>query len=265
MKMYEGLEADRKIMPLLPVLARVDGRCFSSFTRGMDRPYDHAMTHIMQQTTLALIKETNACAGYTQSDEITLAWHSTNIASEIWFNGRICKMVSQLGALATLYFYRLTCEHLPSFANRMPTFDARVWQVPNQTEGANAFLWREWDASKNSITMAAREFYSDKQLHGKNGSEKQELLFQKGVNWDAYPASFKRGTFVQRRTVQKPFNTEELDKLPPNHAARQNPNLVVERSEIQMLEMPPFGQVTNREAVIFSGAEPQTLKQTASQ
>ncbi len=83
------------------------------------------------------------------------------------------------------------------------------------------------------------------------------MLWQKGINWNDYPASFKRGTFVQRRRVLKPFSITELDNLPEKHEARSNPGLLVERAEYAVLEMPPFGTVANREAVVFEGAEPQ--------
>lgn len=257
MKLYEGAESDRRFMPLLPILARVDGRCFHSFTRGMDRPYDIMLSKIMEDTTHYLARETNACMGYTQSDEITLAWHSTEIKSQVWFDGRIFKMVSQLAAHATLCFYRLVLEHIPRYQDRLPTFDARAWQVPNRTEGANVFLWREWDATKNSISMAAQEVFSDSELHGRNGKDKQEMLFQKGINWNDYPDQFKRGLFVQRRIVSKPFSSDELEQLPEKHAARRDPSLTVERSEWRSMEMPPFATATNREAVIFEGAEPK--------
>ncbi len=75
MKLYEGIEANRRFMPLLPTVARVDGRCFHSFTRGMARPYDETLSKMMTDTMLYLVRKTNACMGYTQSDEITLAWH----------------------------------------------------------------------------------------------------------------------------------------------------------------------------------------------
>jgi tRNA(His) 5'-end guanylyltransferase len=256
MKLYESAECGRRFMPLLPILARIDGRAFHGFTRGMERPFDPGLSQAMIDTTVALVFETNACMGYTQSDEITLAWHSTDPKSQVWFDGRVHKMVSQLGAQATLCFYRLMVERMPEYAAKLPTFDARAWQVPNRTEGANAFLWREWDATKNSLSMAASSVYSDKQLHGKNGADKHEMLHAKGINWNDYPAYFKRGTYVQRRTVHKPFSAEEMDRLPPKHEARSVPGLLVERQQITVLEMPPFASVENREAVIFEGAEP---------
>lgn len=256
MKVYELAEAGRRFMPLLPIMARVDGRCFSSFTNGMRRPFDETMTRMMFTTALELASETNACMAYTQSDEITLAWHSQDPKSQVWFDGRIAKMTSQLGALATLYFYRAVLKFAPDKADDLPTFDARVWQVPNRTEGANVFLWREWDATKNSLTMAASEHYSHSQLHGKNGADKHEMLFIKGVNWNDFPASFKRGTYVQRRKITRSFTTKELEELPPKHEARVNPNLIVERTRFACLEMPPFASIENRTEVIFDGAEP---------
>lgn len=257
MKLYEMAEAGRHFMPLLPILARVDGRCFSSFTHDMRRPYDPVMTNAMIATTVSLVGATNACMGYTQSDEITLAWHSPDPKSQIWFDGRISKMTSQLGALATLYFYRLVYGSMDSkYSERLPTFDARVWQVPNRTEGANVFLWREWDCTKNSLTMAASEYYSHNELHGKNSTDKHEMLFAKGVNWNDYPTAFKRGTYVQRRRVVRPFTASERVDLPRKHEAHSNPDLEVERWQIVIIEMPIFQSVMNREAVIFEGAAP---------
>ena len=264
MKMYENAEAGRRLMPLVPVMARIDGRCFSSFTRGMDRPYDAGLSQAMIDTTVFLVKETNACMGYTQSDEITLAWHSTDLKSQIWFDGRVLKMTSQLGALATLHFYRHIVRVMPSYAERLPTFDARVWTVPNRIEAANVFLWREWDATKNSIQMAAQEQYSHKALHGKNGSEQQEMLFQKGINWNDYPAFFKRGTYVQRREISRPFNLSEMDSLPEKHHARQSPDALFLRSEVAAIDMPIFASVANREAVIFEGCSPSIYSPDAS-
>lgn len=256
MKWYEWAEAGRKLMPYTPVLARIDGRSFHTFTRGMRRPFDPDFSAAMIETTKALVEETNARMGYTQSDEITLAWHEPDLNSDIWFGGRVCKMVSQLAAHATLHFYIDIGRRLPEYAAKLPTFDARVWGVPSRSEGANVFVWREWDATKNSVSMAASEYYSAKELHEKNGSEKQEMLFQKGINWNDYPAHFKRGTYVQRQKVTRAFTPVEIDSLPPLHEARKNPNLIITRHDVMVLDLPPITKVANREAMIFEGAAP---------
>lgn len=257
MKMYESAEAGRKLMPLLPTLARIDGRTFSKFTKGMARPYDLRLTQLMIDTTAYLVKETSAVCGYTQSDEITLCWLQPSLQSEIFFAGKIQKMVSQLAALATARFNQglLSEEWTDKERNKLPTFDARVWNVPNLAEAMNAFLWREFDATKNSITMAASCFYSHKALQGKNGSEKQEMLFQKGVNWNDYPVHFKRGTYVRRMKTERAFTTEELDKLPQEHEARRNPELKVLRTKIVTDEIPPLSRIQNKQEVLFEGAQ----------
>lgn len=260
MKLYEGAEAGRKFMPLLPIVARMDGRGFSRFTRGMERPYDKRMSDAMIATTEHLVRETNALCGYTQSDEITLVWFVDSLKSQTWFNGRISKMISSLAAETTLAFYENISETMPEYMRKRPRFDARVWQVPNLVEAANTFLWREWDATKNSIQMAGHHYYSHKQLHKKNTGEIKDMLMDKGVNWNSYPPFFKRGTFIQRAQVSTPFTVEELSTLPPKHKAHDDPNLIIDRSIIRRLEMPPFNKVTNRAKVIFYGAMPLVLK-----
>lgn len=65
MKAYEARESERRFLPMLPVYARIDGRNFSSFTHGMERPFDRRMTEAMLLTTEALVEETHARIGYT--------------------------------------------------------------------------------------------------------------------------------------------------------------------------------------------------------
>jgi tRNA(His) 5'-end guanylyltransferase len=262
MKEYERQETGRRLLPLLPAIARIDGKNFSRFTRGLERPYDKRLSDLMVATCKHLVEESNALCGYTQSDEISLLFYSEDTKSQIFFDGKIQKMNSVLASMTAAYFNYHKSGALPSKKDHLANFDSRVWSVPNQVEAANVFLWRERDATKNSVSMAAREHYSHKELLGKSGNEMQELLFQKGVNWNDYPAFFKRGTFVQRKTVRRAFSAEELATLPPKHAAHDNPDLEIERSTVGPVEMPPFDSVTNRVEVLFTGAAPLTDKQT---
>jgi len=257
MKLYEGAEAGRRLMPLLPACARLDGKAFHKFTRHMDRPYDKRLSDLMIDTTLYLVRESNACMGYTQSDEITLAWLAEDYSSQIFFDGRIQKMVSVLASMCATYFNMKYLCFFGETADDLANFDCRVWNVPNVDEGANVFLWREKDATKNSISMAARAYFSHNQVDNKSGAEMQEMLWsQKNINWNDYPAFFKRGTFIQRRVRSRKFSAEELDCLPEKHQARSNPDLMIDRTEYVQIDMPPFGKVTNRPAVIFEAAEP---------
>lgn len=256
MKLYEQVESGRRFMPLLPIVARIDGRAFHKFTRGMQRPFDYRFSQCMQDTMVALLEETNATIGYTQSDEITLVWHSPTTKSQVWFDGRVGKMTSQLGAQATLVFYQQVLKLMPEYAKRNPTFDARVWVVPTRAEAVNALLWRELDATKNSISMAASTHFSHKELVGKNGAQKHEMLRTVGVNWNDYPAALKRGVYARRVVETRYYTPLEVEHLPAKHVARTSPTLSVTRSRYMVVSMPPLQQITNCEEVVFEGAEP---------
>lgn len=257
MKAYERAW-DESLMPFVPAVARLDGKAFHTFTRGLEKPYDKRLCDLMIETTRFLVSDTGACIGYTQSDEITLVWHIEKIGSEMPFGGRTYKLASILAAKASVFFNKWLAPNLPEKAEQSPVFDCRVFNVPNQTEAANCVLWRELDATRNSISMAAQANFSHKQLMNVNTSQMQDMLMERGINWNDYPTFFKRGTYIQKRMVERPFTADELDKLPPKHNARTNPDLKVWRTDYIVLEMPPITKVINREAVIFAGEEPQT-------
>lgn len=263
MKMYEAVESQRRFIPLLPVYARLDGACFSSWTKGLRRPYDERFRDLMTEVTRRLVESTNACIGYTQSDEISLVWYSFTVDSQIFMDSRIMKMVSRVVSRATGIFNAIVGLYIPEKLElegdlMLAEFDGRAHNLPTLMEAANTILWREQDATKNSISMSARHYFSHKELHGKTGAEMHDMLFSKSVNWNDYPAYFKRGTFVQRRRVDRSFTSEELEKLPPKHEARSNPDLVVSRTEVRVIDMPPFTKVVNRVGVIFHGEDPIT-------
>ena len=257
MKWYERRYA-HQMLPMIPVIARVDGRAFHSFTRGLQRPYDERLSRLMVDTTKFLVEQTNARCGYTQSDEISLVWLAEDPNAELFFGGKLSKICSVVGSLATAYFNKNLEKWLPEKADAIPVFDNRVWEVPVLYEAANYFIWREQDATRNSVQMAAQSIYSHKELQSKNNSELQEMLFAKGINWNDYPRFFKRGTYVRRREVEgRSFSAEELASLPPKHHARQNPDLQTKRTSIMEEDFPPLTQLVNREEVILFGEEPQ--------
>ena len=256
MKMLEKIEAGRRLMPLLPAMVRIDGKNFSKFTKGLQRPYDKRLSDLMVLVTKSLVEEYNAILGYTQSDEISLILYSDNYKSQIPYDRKIQKMVGDIAAYASLVFNKALPTCIPEKSDAMPRFDCRVWNVPNITEAVNTILWRELDATKNSVSMATRTFYSHKEIHGLGRADQMDLLMKKGVNWNDYPDFFKRGTYVRRRSVEKKLTEEELSSLPSMHNARKNPDMVVERSEVCIMNMPPLTKVQNRVDVIFSGKDP---------
>lgn len=257
MKMYESQTTSLKLIPLLPVVVRLDGNSFSKFTKGLKRPYDERLSKLMIETTRFLVKEFNPNIGYTQSDEITLVFYNSDPKTQMIFGGRVFKIETKLATSASVFFNKCLKEYLPEKSDKSPTFDCRVFNVPTKEEAANALLWRELDATKNSITMAASELYSHNFLNKKNSSDKQELLFEKGVNWNDYPTFFKRGSYIQRKRVYREFTPEELKKLPSKHKARVNPDLKIERWEIRDIDLPPLTKIENKVDVILFGEDPK--------
>jgi tRNA(His) 5'-end guanylyltransferase len=260
-KDYERRETGRSFLPMLPVYARIDGRSFSRLTDGMERPFDANFSEAMTRTAAALVEHSQARIAYTQSDEINLLWLAEEPKSEIFFRGKIQKMVSVLAAFATAAFTRALLDGpLAPFASRLPHFDARLFQLPSRSEAANAILWRELDATKNAVSMAARHYYPHDEVDGRTTGELQELLFRKGINFNDYPAGFKRGTFVRRAAALRELSEEELSGISPEH--RPELGAAVRRYSVVRLPMPRFASVINREAVIFDGAAPEVAGDT---
>jgi len=252
MKFLEGFETSRRFLPGLPLYARIDGRGFSKFTKNMNRPFDDRMVRCIVETTKVLVDRTHATIGYCQSDEISLVWIDDN---HNWFDGKVMKMASVLAGLASSAFCTTVIRNFDdglSMLDKTPHFDARVISLPSKVEAANMLLWRNLDATKNAISMAASHYYSHKSLMNKSGSEKQEMLFQKGINFNSYPSNFKRGTFIRKETIEVVLTDTELEAIPPVH----RPIGPVIRSVLKEVDFPPLNKISNRVEVLFNGAQP---------
>jgi tRNA(His) 5'-end guanylyltransferase len=252
MKSYET-QAEGRLMPGLPIIARIDGRAFHTFTRHMKRPYDPDMSQAMIYTAKLLAEESAALLTYVQSDEISLLFHYDNEKSQTFFNGRRDKLISVLASMASVYFRKQQdfLKYSTNFNQADAFFDCRVFNVPTKMEAYNYFLWRERDATKNSISMAAQSVFNHKELQGKNSSDKQEMLFQKGINWNNYPDFFKRGTYIKRLVTKRNFRPDEIESLPANHEARKNPNAIYTRTIVDSVSVPPISQIEDKVGFIF--------------
>jgi tRNA(His) guanylyltransferase len=198
MKGYEAVW-DQALIRRTPAIIRVDGKAFHSFTRHMDRPFDAGLRGCMEAVALALCEGAQgAKMAYLQSDEVSvLLTDFDTLQTEPWFGNRVQKMASIASATATVAFAQAYRSLFGE--DGMPLFDARVFAMPRE-EVANYFVWRQQDATRNSIQMAARAVFSHKQCHGKNQNDLQEMLWgEGGINWNDYPTAFKRGACVVRR------------------------------------------------------------------
>jgi tRNA(His) 5'-end guanylyltransferase len=204
MKNLESVPKTR-LVPKLPVLGRLDGKAFHTFTRSMTRPYDERFHRCMWAAANHLCANIQGCQiAYIQSDEITLLLIDTQTYdTQAWFDYEVQKMCSVAAGMCSVAFYEAFMREFPdSRSKTLPSFDARFWNVPVH-EVSNAFLWRQRDAERNSLTMQCQACYSHKELHGKSRAERHDLLHAKGINWNDLPTPLKRGVCVVRETYQK--------------------------------------------------------------
>ena len=176
----------------LPTIIRLDGRCFHSLARKMkwEKPFDLNFIKDMQALAIELCKEImNVKLVYLQSDEMSfLLIDYEEIQTQPWFRNEIQKICSITAGLASSKVSRAW--------KREVVFDARVFVVP-PFEVCNYFIWRQRDWKRNSINMAARAVFSQKEIHGLNTNEMQEKLWaEKNINWNDYPIFLKRGSCV---------------------------------------------------------------------
>jgi len=179
----------------MPVIIRVDGKAFHPWTSGLDRPFDMRLIQAMDNVAMALCQEVEGTVlAYVQSDEISLLLHNyKKLQTQPWFDNQVQKMVSVAASIAGA---TMTFESVGIFGSiRKAYFDARIFLLP-EAEVANYFLWRQQDASRNSIQMLARTLYSHTELHKKNTSVLNEMCFVKGHNWNDLPTRLRRGRCI---------------------------------------------------------------------
>ena len=168
--------------------------------------------------------------------------------SQYLFDGRFQKLASTLAAYATGRFkHGLERGVIPERAGQIPLFDCRVWQVPTLYDAYETFLWREKDAVKNAITMAASAHFSHKDLQGVNGATKKEMLRDIGYPFEMMPLRFRRGSYVQRVKVERMLNDAELAVIPKAHW----PTAPVMRTEIKVVNLPEIGSRGDDPVKIF--------------
>lgn len=211
-----------RLMRRTPVIIRIDGKAFHTFTRGFERPFDNVLGNAMRKTMQYLCENIQGCIfGYVQSDEISLVLSDyRKLNSDAWFDYEVQKMCSIAASMATMAFnryFQTECsvwfnetvewgdienfdEHTKKLFNaytkaceKGAMFDARVFNIPKE-EVVNCIYWRQLDAARNSVQMVGQAYFSHNELHCKTCNMIQDMLFeQKGINWNDYPTRWKRG------------------------------------------------------------------------
>ena len=237
MKAYEN-ESRIYLERKTPVIIRVDGKAFHTFTRGFEKPFDDILEKAMKDTMIHLCENIQgAVLGYTQSDEITIVlidYQEEN--SDAWFGYNLQKMTSVAASEATFAFNRAFEEHFNNWRlsigfphtedwnkftieryfryinciNKGARFDARAFSLP-RFEIVNCLIWRQLDAIRNSIQAIGQSQFSHKELQNLNCDEiKEKLISERGLNWEEYSDYHRHGICCVK--VEKDFVNDEGQK-----------------------------------------------------
>lgn len=211
-KNYEAVSKTR-LVRRMPVIIRIDGCHFHTYTRGFKKPFDHYLMHAMQETMQYLCENIQGCVfGYTQSDEISLLLIDyKKLESEAWFDNEVQKICSVSASLATAAFNK-SIKNMALEVTGDAIFDSRCFNVPKE-EVVNYFYWRQLDAMRNSVEMAGHANFSQKQLHKKSCNDiKEMLLAEKGIDFEKdFSLSEKRGTCCVTADHFRSLNVSEVD------------------------------------------------------
>lgn len=208
-----------------PVIIRLDGKAFHTFTRGFKRPYDEVFHYAMNITTKYLCENIQGCRiGYTQSDEISLLLTDFNtITTDAWFDYNVQKMCSVAASMCTMAFNYFFEDKVLDIVNpndlpltqywwtapdgdeygafKMALFDARCFNIPKE-EITNYFIWRQQDAIRNATQMLGQCNFSFAELQSKSCEDIKIMLNQKGIDFDAMPMEFKYGVCCVKKPVE---------------------------------------------------------------
>lgn len=233
-KAYEAVN-DRILVPKMPFIIRVDGKAFHTYTRGFVKPFDEIMCKTMIEVTKKLCEEIpGAVLGYTQSDEITIVCKYTDrIKSQAWFNGRLRKIETIAASKATKWFNKIFSEKVHDYIEKfegtkeykntlrlfynkkigMAEFDARAFNIP-EWDCINNVIWRQQDATRNSVEAVGHANFSTKELHKVNcDGIKEMLLKQKNINWESdFTPYQKYGAFCYKIQETRKIKGETVER-----------------------------------------------------
>jgi len=187
-----------------PLIVRLDGKAFHTFTKFFEKPYDKVLNDLMKSTALFMVNLHKANLAYVQSDEISLCWYTNIPERQQIFGGKRQKIESILASQCSVYFNRELMKVRPDLVDWMPVFDCRAFDVHTVSEATNYFVWRQNDAVRNSINSAGFNHFSKTELYKKTQADIYQMLKDSGVTWEDYPEHYKYGTFyMQFETLEE--------------------------------------------------------------
>lgn len=234
MKRLEDV-ANTKLKLKTPVIMRLDGRAFSKYTKGLDKPFDLDLSEVFQWVAYKLKENLdNVRFIYSQSDEISILMTDwTNENTDAWFTYRIQKMTSVASGITTALFNKRVADVIEKYKTKVPdlkeaefkpveelsrdekkyfvwkgkafkaVFDCRVFNV-DFDDVVPYFIYRQKDAMRNSVASLAQSYFSFNELQGKKQDEMKQMVTEKtGIVYDELSMLQKAGFAVYKDTYDK--------------------------------------------------------------
>lgn len=230
-----------KIESAQDFIVRVDGRAFHTVTRGLKKPFDTDFSDAMGEAARAVLMNLKPHFAYYQSDEITYVFKgslSRNAATyQHPFGGRVDKLLSVIASLTSVAFLdAIRTRGITVGGTMLPHFDARLVEITDGGEGgADAIfsntMWRENDAVKNAIAMAAQALYSQKQLQGLNTRAQLDLINGKYDYENMHRPGLRCGTYLRMGTEERELTAFECGQIPEEF--RPDPGTTFTRSTVK--------------------------------
>lgn len=199
-------------------IMRLDGRAFHTVTKYMERPFDWRFAAEMDFLASNLCAQVSGTVfAYVQSDEISLLLQDfESIGTQPWFDGNVQKMVS----VAASYAGAIFGAHAVDLGDAH--FDARVFTIPDPVEVANYFLWRQRDARRNAVQMAAQSRWSPKQLEGRSIEDLIAMMAEGhlGLEPIVFDEHYDPGFIMGRWVIKETYVVDSPSDYVPGQSER---------------------------------------------
>lgn len=183
-------------------VVRLDGNCFSRYTKDFEKPFDKKFHQAMVKTIEEVMRAVpDIYMAHTHSDEVSFYFKKDSD----WFKRRVQKINSILAGMVSTNFSKLS-------PYGEAQFDSRILVLPTKEDVEKYDKDRRLNSFRGCVNSYA--FYSlaektsikeaTERLKNLNSNQRQELLFQEfGVNIAKVPKWHRVGTYFECEDYEK--------------------------------------------------------------
>lgn len=197
---------DNIIINRLPIVIKLDGRSFSKLSENLQKPFDHNLTAIFNDTMLSLAKQIDGVIfGYQYSDKIIFILKNDKTKdTDPWCGNKIQALASLSASIATYEFMVHLWEMDPILNLNGPiSFKSKVWAIPDNNEIINQLILRQYACVQHAVNESVHSVLKTKYgaetnqlLEGKTLEQRKQILSESGISFDSLPKIYRNGSGV---------------------------------------------------------------------